>query len=282
MTVSMRRRKVLQALVAALVQPPFCAALPAPDSAGTAAAPPLAREFSQEVRPLLHPSRDAAAAYAATLSASLAAAGVQLEVTQFVVLVDRSPRVQALLVFWGSTNTGWAWVGATSVSTGRPGRFEHFQTPLGVFDHSATNPDYRAEGTKNEFGIRGYGLKGSRVYDFGWVRAPKGWGDGATSVMRLQMHSTDPDLLEARLGTAQSKGCVRIPATLNEFFDRRGLLDADYQEEIANGASPWVLRTHRELTDWPGRYLVVVDSRAAVRPTWAVARPQPAAPRARH
>jgi hypothetical protein len=267
------RRGVLAMFLAASVPPLLASPSPQPSVASAPAATPLVREFATEVRPRLQPPPDAVAAYAARLAEALASASVQLEVEQFVVLVDRSPRVQALLVYWGSSERGWAIVGAAPVSTGRPGRFEHFTTPLGVFEHSASNPDYRAEGTRNGLGIRGYGLKGSRVYDFGWVSAPKGWGDGATSVMRLQMHSTDPDVLEPRLGTTQSKGCVRIPATLNEFLDRRGLLDADYQEEIANGASPWVLRPHRELTDWPGRYLVVVDSAPAVRPAWAALPP---------
>ena len=146
---------------------------------------------------------------------------------QFIVLVDRDPAVQALLVYWGSTVQGWALVGAAPVSTGLPGRYDHFATPLGVYEHSMMNPDFRAEGTKNELGIRGYGRKGSRIYDFGWVTAPRGWGEGGESPMRLQMHSTDPDRLEGRLGTARSKGCIRIPTALNEFIDRHGLLDAD-------------------------------------------------------
>jgi hypothetical protein len=38
------------------------------------------------------------------------------------------------------------------------------------------------------------------------------------------------------------------------------------------GSSPWVLRVHRDLTDWPGRYLVIVDSATAARPAWAARR----------
>jgi len=55
----------------------------------------------------------------------------------------------------GSSEVAWRLVGAAPVSTGLPGRFEHFTTPLGVFEHSLANPDFRAEGTKNQFGIRG-------------------------------------------------------------------------------------------------------------------------------
>jgi hypothetical protein len=36
-----------------------------------------------------------------------------------------------------------------------------------VFEHTLDNPDFRAEGTVNEFGIRGYGTKGMRIFDFG-------------------------------------------------------------------------------------------------------------------
>ncbi len=160
-------------------------------------------------------------------------------------------------------------VGAASVSTGSPGRFEHFETPLGVFNHSLNNLDFRAEGTKNKFGIRGCGRKGTRIYDFGWVPAAKGWGNGAMSVMRLQMHATDPNLLEQRLGTAQSKGCIRIPASLNELIDRYGVLDLDYLEKTDDGRRLWVLRSDRTPTLWPGRYLAVIDSMSGERPDWS-------------
>jgi len=230
---------------------------------------PLAADFAHQVSPRLQLPQDEVIGYAARLQSALEVAQVQAGEPQFVVLVDRNPETQALLLFWGSTTTGWGWVGAAPVSTGAPGRFEHFATPLGVFEHSMLNPDFRAEGTKNELGIRGYGRKGSRVYDFGWVAAPKGWGDHADSVMRLQMHSTDPDVLEQRLGTAQSKGCIRIPASLNEFLDRHGVLDAAYVEELAGGRHLWVLRDDRTPTPWPGRYLVVVDSGRSARPAWS-------------
>ena len=46
--------------------------------------------------------------------------------------------------------------------------------------------------------------------------------------MRLQMHATDADRLEPLLGSARSKGCIRIPASLNRLLDHFGLLDADY------------------------------------------------------
>ena len=242
---------------------------PADDMAGVSSEIPLAASFQQQVEPRLRPPQEELVAYAVRLQLALDAARVRLASPQFLVLVDRSPHVQALLLFWGSAERGWGFVGATPVSTGLPGRFEHFTTPLGVFEHTLENPDFRAEGTKNELGIRGYGRKGARIYDFGWVRAPKGWGNGAMSVMRLQMHTTDPDHLEQRLGTAQSKGCIRIPAKLNDFIDRHALLDEDYERELAGGARLWVLRADRAPTSWSGRYLVVIDSGRAERPDWS-------------
>jgi len=83
------------------------------------------------------------------------------------------------------------------------------------------------------------------------------------------MHATDPDMLESRLGTRQSKGCIRIPATLNVFIDRYGLLDADYEQAAAQGKHLWVLRPDRQPTPWSGRYLVIVDSRQVRRPETA-------------
>ena len=251
---------------------PASASMSRADAASTTT--PLAFEFEQAVAPQLRPPPDVAANYATVLQEALDSAGVRIERPQFVALVDRSPKVQAVLLFWGSASTAWRLVGAAPVSTGLPGSYEHFATPLGVFEHSVSNPDYRAKGTKNKFGIRGYGRKGLRVYDFGWARAAKGWGNGAISVMRLQMHATDPDRLEQRLGTAQSEGCIRIPTSLNEFIDRHGVLDEDYQEKIDEGRRFWVLRSDRIPTPWSGRYLVVVDSLLSNRPEWS---PIPAA-----
>jgi hypothetical protein len=87
--------------------------------------------------------------------------------------------------------------------------------------------------------------------------------------MRLQVHATDPEFLEPLLGRARSKGCIRIPATVDEFMDRHGILDADYEEEARSGRSNWVLRADRTTTHWPGRYLVVIDSGSLKRPAWS-------------
>lgn len=188
-----------------------------------------------------------------------------------VALVDRSPNVQAIFIYWLGDGAAPFLVGAAAASTGRGGEFDHFETPLGVFDHSTANPDFRAEGTRNKLGIRGYGTKGMRVFDLGWQQARRLWGRGGIGTMRLQMHATDPDLLEPRLGSVQSKGCIRIPASLNRLLDHFGVLDADYLAAAAQGASMWMLPADQTLVEGAGRYLIVVDSGRTDRPAWSPA-----------
>ena len=245
-----------------------CAALGSSDAADMRAL------FSRTVdRRLVLPDQEARR-YAGLLDDALAAAGLELVQDQYLLLVDRSTQVQAAMVFFKAVDAPAQLIGASPASTGRPGRFDYFETPLGVFAHRVDNPDFRAEGTRNEFGVRGYGARGLRVYDFGWQQVPKGWGDRRVIAMRLQVHATDPDLLEPRLGSAGSKGCVRIPAALNRLLDRYGLLDADYERAQREGKTLWVLDPLRKPTPWPGRYMVVVDSARLQRPDWARA-PQP-------
>jgi hypothetical protein len=198
--------------------------------------------------------------YADLLSKELALT-IDDGLAQYVVLVDRNIHVQAAMIYWRAAAGSLHFIGASPVATGKPGQFDHFETPLGIFDHSIENLDFRAEGTKNVLGIRGYGRKGMRVYDFGWQTAIRGWGRGGEGTMRLQMHATDPDRLEPLLGRARSKGCIRIPASLNLFIDHYGILDADYEEAMKAGKTFWVLPPDREPTPWSGRYLVIVDTK---------------------
>ena len=247
-----------------LLLPTLLAAVAAAPQADAAAA-----LYAAEVDRRLEVPAEAQAAVLALLEDALAQAGLGALSPQHVLVVDRSPQVQAAFLVLRTPEGGWQWIGASPVSTGRVGSFDHFRTPLGVFAHSLDNPDFRAEGTFNSNGIRGYGLRGKRVFDFGWVTAERGWGAGGQSPMRLQMHATDPARLEARLGRAESKGCIRIPATLDTFLDRHGVLDADYEDALARGEALWVMRADRLPLPWPGRWLVVVDSMTAVRPAWA-------------
>jgi hypothetical protein len=237
--------------------------------AAAAGAAPLAEDFARHVDRRLAPPPAEQAYYGALLGKAIAPSAAAHDVQQFFVLVDRSPRVQAVMIYWRAADGSVEFVGASPASTGRPGGYEHFLTPTGVFEHSLASPDFRAEGTPNSEGILGYGEKGMRVYDFGWVRATRAWGEGGTSAMRLQMHATDPRVLEPQLGTTHSKGCIRIPATLDTFIDLNGLLDADYERARRAGAHFWVLRPERTPTAFPGRWLVVIDSGRTERPTWA-------------
>jgi hypothetical protein len=207
--------------------------------------------------------------YVRRLQQALVDAGLTDLEAQVFVLVDRSPQVQAAMLIGRTPSGSWHWIGATAVSTGKPGTFEHFVSPLGVFAHTLDNPDFRALGTFNQNHVRGYGLRGRRVFDFGWQTAERGWGPGGSSLMRLQMHATDPQRLEPRLGQVASEGCIRIPATLNVFLDVHGVLDADYEAAAATGAKLWILKPDRSTLPWPGRYLVIIDSQASTRPPWS-------------
>ncbi len=242
----------------------------------------LSAAFRREVdRRLDVPAADQAR-YAQLLESALNSAEIPLIRSQYLVMVDSNPHVQAIFVYWLdaqappdflSSSERFRFIGASPVSSGKPGRYDYFTTPLGVFAHTLENKDFRAEGTLNKLGIRGLGIKGMRVFDFGCVEAERGWDGGRTSLMRLLVHATDPDYLEQRLGMAMSKGCIRIPETLNIFIDRYGILDADYQQALANGENMWMLRPDRTPTLWSGRYLVIIDSDSKMRPAWS---PQPA------
>ena len=228
----------------------------------------LAAIYARAVDRRLEVPQDEQTVYASLLMRELQASSVRIERAQFVVLIDRSVHAQAAMLWWLAPDGRALLLGASPASTGRPRGFEHFETPTGVFDHSLDHLDFRAEGTLNEFGIRGYGDKGMRVYDFGWVMARRAWAAGEQA-MRLQLHSTDRIKLEPRLGRRESKGCIRIPATLNSLIDRFGVLDAAYDEAIAAGREFWVMKPDRTPTPWSGRLLVVVDSQRSERPAWS-------------
>jgi len=228
-------------------------------------AAPLSEQFAREVDRRLEPPPADQAYYGALLDKALPPSAAPAGGAGYFLLVDRSPAVQAAFIFWRNADGGFDFVGAAAVSTGTPGGYEHFRTPTGAFAHTPANPDFRSEGTPNANGIRGYGEKGMRVFDFGWVRAERGWGEGGYSDMRLQMHATDPERLEPLLGQAASKGCIRVPAALDVFIDRHGLLDAEYYRT----GQHWVLPADRDPTPTPGQWLVVVDTERTARPPWA-------------
>ena len=183
---------------------------------------------------------------------------------QLLVVVDRNPDVQQMRIVLARPDGPWASLGGTKVSTGQMGRRDYYLTPTGVFLHTDLILDWRAEGTFNAQHIRGLGLKGMRVWDFGWQPATKGWGSKEEGDIRLLLHATDPAYLEQRLGRPASKGCVRIPAAMNRFLDRHGILDADY-ERAAKGDPRFeaLLLSDRTPTPLAGNMLVIVDSAEA-------------------
>lgn len=182
--------------------------------------------------------------------------------SQYLVVADRNPlRQVASVVYWNAASGRLNIFGWSPISTGSR-RQGHFITPLGVFQNKPENPSYRAVGTPNEKGIRGIGSKGMRVFDFGWTPTVRGWGKEAIRDIRFQMHATDPFFLEQRLGTPDSKGCVRIISALNKFLDKYGVLDSLYE----NSPRGWVLDKDRETIEGAGSFLVVLDSSSSSLP----------------
>ncbi len=198
----------------------------------------------------------------APAQAALIAAGMTIDRPQLLVVVDRNPGRQRLCVIAAQADAAWQAIGGSKVSTGQAGRHGYYITPTGVFVHSDAILDYRALGTFNANRIRGLGLKGMRVWDFGWQQAEKGWTpDLQYGEIRLLMHATDPDYLEQRLGRPASQGCVRIPATMNRFLDRHGVLDADYQRAaLTDPRFAAIAPADLQPTPLAGDMMVVIDS----------------------
>jgi lipoprotein-anchoring transpeptidase ErfK/SrfK len=200
--------------------------------------------------------------------AAIAAGGPTIDRPQLLVVVDRNPDVQQMRIVLARPNGAWESLGGSKASTGQTGRRDYYLTPIGVFLHTDAILDWRAEGTFNANHIRGLGLKGMRVWDFGWQLATKGWGTGEDQgEIRLLLHATDPAYLEQRLGHPASKGCVRIPAAMNRFLDHYGILDSDY-EQVAKADPRFeaLLLPTRAPTPLAGNALVVVDSSEPSRP----------------
>jgi hypothetical protein len=250
---------------------PLAAAAPvAPSQASTAAPADLASEADQlhralieEVPDLRMDSSRAAQAWIARTEAAIAAQRLAIDRPQLLVVVDRNPRVQQFRLILALPRGAWVDLGGSVVSTGEPGRYNHFLTPTGIFLHSDAILDYRAEGTYNRHHIRGLGERGMRVWDFGWQEAVRGWrSTRKVSRMRLLLHSTDPATLAHLLGQPASDGCIRIPAAVNRFLDRNGVLDADYEAAARENPARFaaLLLPDRTPTPLAGDKLVVIDS----------------------
>ena len=189
--------------------------------------------------------------------------GYAIQTAQTVVIADRNPTVQRACIVVARPDTSeWDVIGCTRISTGTIGRKHHYITPVGIFTNTADRLGYRAQGTKNENGIMGNGTKGMRVWDFGWQVAEKGWlPSREQGPIRLEMHATDPVFLERQLGHMASAGCIRIPASLNIFIDKNGLLDAEYEQKAATDRRfQALLRPDRTPSSLAGMAVIVVDS----------------------
>lgn len=139
--------------------------------------------------------------------AALKNTAVAIDHAQLLIAVDRNPAVQELRIIAVQPAGPWQVIGGSKVSTGQAGRRGYFVSPVGVFLHTDGILDYRALGTFNENHIRGLGLKGMRVWEFGWQTAERGWrADRDVGEIRLLMHATDPDYLERRIGRPASQG----------------------------------------------------------------------------
>ncbi len=188
---------------------------------------------------------------------------VAIDAPQVVLVVDRSPAVQRLWLTVAQPGGTLDPLGVVRVSTGKPGRLYHFRTPVGVFDNDSSILGYRAQGTYNENHIRGIGAAGMRVWDFGW-QTTDDWrfrDRTGTMAVRMEMHATDPAVLEPRLGRWDSEGCIRIPSRFNSFLDHSGLIDAKLRE-AAQGDRRFAALLPRNTQPSPlaGHILVIVDT----------------------
>jgi len=222
----------------------------------------LRAALAREVHPPVHQTPASESRLIALARAMLASHHETIDRAQIIVVVDRAPHVQQLSLVLAQPDAPWQVLGTTHVSTGQPNRHGYYITPTGVFTHDSSILDYRAQGTYNENHIRGLGVKGMRVWDFGWQTASKGWlHTGETGEMRLLMHATDPTYLAQRIGRPASEGCVRIPADMNHFLDRHGILDADYERTATyDVAYRAILPANRAPTPLAGDKVVIVDS----------------------
>jgi len=218
------------------------------------------REDMRQYVKVLDISCEDEAYYRADIVRKLLEHGKSIDFDQFVVYVDRNPQKQILMVALVEAKTWKVYtIGCDHVSTGKQGRKGYFITPTGVFQQEAIG--WRAEGTKNKKGVRGLGKKGMRIWDLGWQNGQPGWiKKEEIRTLRLQLHATDPDLLENKLGTPQSKGCIRISSGMNEFLDRYSVLDFPFEGHEHDNNLQWLLRKDRIIHPWEGQYVIVGDS----------------------
>jgi hypothetical protein len=225
------------------------------------AAEDLAEAMAAAVPDAVHPSPAQQAALIALGEGMAAADHLFIRQPQIVLIVDRAPRVQLLAMTLARPDGDWQILGARHVSTGKPGRLQHFRTPVGVLLNDGSEIGYRAQGTFNQNHIRGLGVKGMRVWDFGWQTTDDWRTPEATMEVRVEMHATDPNVLEQRIGRADSEGCIRLPDALNRFLDRHGVIDAAIERlGETDGGYRALLSPELDPTPLAGDAVIVVDS----------------------
>jgi hypothetical protein len=249
-----RRRLLLGAAAAAV----GCCAPLAARSAAIYTPHEIGEEFERRVTQRLRLPASEARLYSAMAELQVMSGEHKMLEPQYLLLVDRSPDVQAALLMWRLAPGAYDLLGACPVSTGGAVRPNYFETPQGVFAR-ADEDSLAASGPCDLASPPICRRDNARVLDFGWQRARVASGRGRLLRMRLQARAADARG-ERRLGTACSDGCILLPASLMHFLDEFGLLDA------ARGTPPPVTPLpHR------GRYLLVVDSERGERPPWSAA-----------
>lgn len=231
------RRKLLLAGAAMLVPV-------AGRSAGVCTPRDLAKHFADAVRDQLALPAHEVAIYSGLAEMELSAPRRGLERPQYLLVVDSCPWVQAAFLFWRLLPGRYELVGATPASTGNPARAECVATPCGVFPQADAGRAVRAPA--------------GRVYDFGLQRVRRP-GTALAAPLHLQAHAAT-GASRWLLGTAQSDGRVLLPASLVEFLDAYGVLDAAHGDASTPAG---------EALPFPGQLLVVVDSEREERPEWA-------------
>jgi hypothetical protein len=181
---------------------------------------------------------------------------------QCFLYVDKNTDRQIIFIFIYNVNQNKIYtIGRDLVSTGNKKRVGYWETPSGILENSLKFIGYRALGTKNDKGWMGLGIKGSRVWDFGWqITKKKARSKIKVRKIRLLLHATDPVDGEKRLGKANSMGCIRISAKLNNYLDYFGIIDKEYEARSKQKNVSWLLRKERRPTLLAGKFVIVKNS----------------------
>jgi hypothetical protein len=118
----------------------------------------LASKFSEEVSRRLVVPAEEQQMYGDLLDKALT--DRYMPGAQYVVIVDRSPLVQAAMIYWMAPDRAFHFIGASPVSTGLPGKFEHFRTPLGCLSILRIIRIFVPRGRRMSLGCVGMGARG--------------------------------------------------------------------------------------------------------------------------